>query len=135
VPPCERRNTRLSSSPSKTGALGEITSYLKLENPRFLFLEGSGGAAVAPVAVAIALAGAPVALAGASAARASPTDLPAAGASAPATDACSSTASAALGDGVGDSTSWGARPPSLSSSSSSDDEFSGVPGGESLLLA
>jgi hypothetical protein len=69
VPPCERRNIKLSSSPSKSGAPGESATYLKLEKPCFLFLEGSGGAATAPVVAAAALADAPVALTGASATR------------------------------------------------------------------
>jgi hypothetical protein len=38
-----RTHTKLSSSPSKSGAPGENAAYLKLEKPRFLFLEGSGG--------------------------------------------------------------------------------------------
>jgi hypothetical protein len=60
VPPCERRNIKLSSSPSKPGAPGESATYLKLEKSRFLFLEGSGGAATAPVvAAAAALTSAP----------------------------------------------------------------------------
>jgi hypothetical protein len=113
MPPCERGNTKLRSSPSKSGAPEENATYLKLEKPRFLFLDGSGGAATAVVA------------AGASAVHAaSSTDRPAVG-------ACSSATSTALGDGGGGfHLSAGARPPSLSSSSSSsDDEFSGVVGG------
>jgi hypothetical protein len=99
MPPCERRNTRLSSNPSKSGAPGERATHLKLEKPRFLFLEGSGGTATTPVVATATLADAPTALAGASVARAaSSTDCPVAGASGPAAGACSSTASAALGD-------------------------------------
>jgi hypothetical protein len=102
MPPYERRNTRLNSNPSKTGARGERTAYLKLEKPCFLFLEGSGGATVAPVVVAVALASAPVAPAGTFVARTTPsTNRPTAGAPAPATGASSSAASAALGDGGG----------------------------------
>jgi hypothetical protein len=57
----------------------ESATYLKLEKPRFLFLEGSEGAATTPVITAAALGDSPVALAGASAARAtSSTDHPAA---------------------------------------------------------
>jgi hypothetical protein len=51
---------------------------------------------------------------------------------APATDANSTTASTACGDGGrGFHILGGPRPPSLSSSSSSDDDPAGVPGGES----
>jgi hypothetical protein len=134
------KNTRSISGPSKSGAPGENVTYLKLEKPRFLFLEGSGAVAATLVAATAALAAAtaaladaPAALAGASAAcAASSTDRPAAGTSAPATGACFSAASAALGDGGGGfHLSWGARPLSLSSSSSPDDEFSEVAGGES----
>jgi hypothetical protein len=127
VPPCERRNIKLSSSPSKSGAPGENVPYLKLEKPRFLFLEGSGGAATTPVATAVALAGASATRA------ASSTNRPAASASTPAAGACSFATSTTLGDGGGGShLSAGAHPPSLSpSSSSSDDEFSRVAGGES----
>jgi hypothetical protein len=126
-------------------ALGENATYLKLEKPYFLFLEGSEGAAAEPVAATAALADAPAALAGAPTVRAaSSTDHPAAGASTPAAGACSSAASAALGDGGGGFHLSGGAPPSLSSSSSSssyssssssddnnDDEFSGVVRGES----
>jgi hypothetical protein len=104
-----------------------------VEKSRFPFLEGSADATAAPVTTAVALPDASAARAGASAACAAPpTDRPVAGASAPATDACPSTASTALGDrGGGTHLSGGARPPSLSSSSFDNDEFSGVAGGES----
>jgi hypothetical protein len=95
VPPCERRNAKLSSSSSKSEAPGDNTTYLKLEKPCFLFLEASGGAPTAPVAANAVLADASAACA------ASSTDRPAAGASAPAVGACSSAASVALGDGGG----------------------------------
>jgi hypothetical protein len=64
-------------------------------------------------------------------------DRPAAGASALALGACSSVASAALGEGgAGSHLSRGAWPPSLFSSSfSSDNESSDVAGGKPLLLA
>jgi hypothetical protein len=48
-------------SHSKSGAHGQSATYLKLEKPRFLFLESSGGTAVAPVVAAVALAGTPTA--------------------------------------------------------------------------
>jgi hypothetical protein len=99
--------------PFKTGMFGEATTYLKVEKPRFLFLEGSVGAAVAPVVATAVLPDASTARAGASAAHAvSSTDRPAAGASAPATGACFSAASAALGEGdEGFHLSRGAHPP------------------------
>jgi hypothetical protein len=50
MPPCERGNTKLRSSPSKSGAPEENATYLKLEKPRFLFLEGSGGTCLLGVA-------------------------------------------------------------------------------------
>jgi hypothetical protein len=128
VPPRERRNAQLSSSPLKSGVPAENTTYLKLEKPRFLFLEGSGGTPTTPFAATAAT------LTGASTVRAtSSTDRPVAGASTPAAGAFSSAASSTLGDGGGGfHLSGGAHPLSLSSSSSSsDDEFSGVVGGES----
>jgi hypothetical protein len=80
-------------------------AYLKVEKPRFLFLEGSTGAvAVAGVTT--------VTLPGASAVHAaSSVDRPAVGASAPAPVACSSAASAALDEGVHAPTSQGGPPP------------------------
>jgi hypothetical protein len=77
-----------------------VTTYLRVENPLFLFLGGSadvvaapGGAAAVPPAVSTARAGA-------SAARiASLASCLAAGAPAPSPDAVSSTASPALGEG------------------------------------
>jgi hypothetical protein len=97
-----RQKTELQ--PLETETSGGGTAYLKVEKPHFLFLEGSAGAAVAPVVVAATLPDA-------SAARAtSCTDRPAAGASAPITGACSSSASAALGEGARDSTSQGGPP-------------------------
>jgi hypothetical protein len=113
-------------------------AYLKVEKPRFLFLEGSTGAEAAADVATVALPDASAARAGTSAAcDTSSVDLPAAGASAPAPGACSFSASAALGEeGASSHLSTGARPPSLSSSSSSpDDESSDVAGGKPLLLA
>jgi hypothetical protein len=102
----------MNTSPSKSGAYREGATYLKLEKPRFLFLEGSGGAAVAPVVAAAALAGAPAALACSFAARvASSTDRPAADTSAPVAGACSTAASAARGDGGGEFHLSGGDPP------------------------
>jgi hypothetical protein len=68
-------------------------AYLRVEKPRFLFLEGSAGAEVAADAATVT----PL---DASAARAaSSVDRPAAGAPAPAPGICSSAASVALGEG------------------------------------
>jgi hypothetical protein len=68
-------------------------AYLKVEKPRFLFLEGSAGVRATAVAAAVA----PL---DASASRAaSSVDRSATGAPAHAPGACSSTASAALGEG------------------------------------
>jgi hypothetical protein len=78
------------------------TADLKLEKPRFLFLEGSGGAAVVPAGSAMALAGTSAVLASASAALADPsTDVLVVDASTPATGACSTATTAARGDGGG----------------------------------
>jgi hypothetical protein len=113
-------------------------AYLRVEKPRFLFLEGSTGAEVAADVATVTLPDASAVRAGTSAAcAASPADRPAAGASVPAPGACSSAASAALGKGRAGSHLSGGRPLSLSSSSSSpDDEYSDIAGGggESLLL-
>jgi hypothetical protein len=82
--PCKRKNTKLITNPSKPGARGENATYLRLQKPRFLFLEGSVRAVVAPVVAAAVLVDELAALADASAARtASSTGCPAAGAPAP----------------------------------------------------
>jgi hypothetical protein len=95
-----RQETELQ--PLETRTSGGVTAYLKVEKPRFLFLEGSAGAAVAPVVAVTALPDAFAALAGASATHAaSSTDRPVMGVSAPSTGSCPSAASAALGDGGG----------------------------------
>jgi hypothetical protein len=134
VPPCERRNRRIKLLPLENGAYRGATTYLKVEKPRFLFLEGSTGVVAAAEVAAVALPDASAARAGNSVVRAgtstactaSSVDRPAAGASAPAPDACSSAAAA------GSHHSGGARPPSLSSfSSPPEDEYSKVAGGES----
>jgi hypothetical protein len=126
-------NTRVSIGPSKSKPHGGNAARLKLEKPRFLFLEGSGGATVAPAGAAVVLAGTSAAPAGSSA------EDPTAGASTPAAGASSRPPPWLVVTGLGDSTSRGAHPPSLpsSSSSSSDDEFTSIVGGggESLLLA
>jgi hypothetical protein len=96
----QKQKTELQSL--ETGAPGEGTTYLKVEKPRFLFLEGSAGAIVAPIVATAALPDAPAVLAGTSAARAaSSTDRSAVGASAPTVSACSFAASTSLSDGGG----------------------------------
>jgi hypothetical protein len=88
--------------PLETSAHGENATYLRLEKPRFLFLEGSVGAAVAPVVAAATLTDAPAALAGASAVRvASSADRPAVGAPAVVASTGSAAAPTARGDGGG----------------------------------
>jgi hypothetical protein len=112
-------------------AYGEAVAYLRVENPRFLFL---GGSADVVVAADVATAAPPVisaARTGATAVRVtSLVGCLAAGAPAPAPSAVSSAASAALGEGgEGSHLSGRARPPSLPSSP--NDESSDVAGGES----
>jgi hypothetical protein len=90
----------MNTNPSKSGVHLEGATYLRVEKPSFLFLEGSGGTTRAPVVAAVALAGIPAALAGASTTHAvSSADRLAAGAPAPAVGTCSTAASAARGDG------------------------------------
>jgi hypothetical protein len=123
---------KLSPHRSERHGYGGAVAYLRVENPRFLFLGGSADA-VAAASVATALPPVVSAVrAGTSAARvASPVGCLAAGAPAPAPGAVSSAASAAMGEGgEGSHLSGGARPPSLSSSSF-DDEYSEVVGEES----
>jgi hypothetical protein len=80
---------------------GGAAAYLKVEKPRFLFLEGSTDAVVAAGVATAVLLDASMTHVGTSAARAaSSIDRPVAGASAPAPSTCSSTASAALGEGA-----------------------------------
>jgi hypothetical protein len=100
-------NTMMSIDPSKSRTHGGNAAHLKLEKPRFLFLEGSGGTAVAPGGAAMALTGASTALAGSS------TDNPAAGASTLVAGTSSAAASAALGDGGGGFHLSGAPPVAL----------------------
>jgi hypothetical protein len=127
-----RRQENLGPDQSKN-TVEEAITYLRVENPLFLFLGGStdivaatGVAAAAPPAISAACAGASTAHVS------SLVGCLAAGAPAPAPGVISSTASAALGEGgEGSHLSGGARLPSLSSSSSPDDECSSVPGEES----
>jgi hypothetical protein len=113
------RNTRVSIGPSKSRTHGGNAAHLRLEKPRFLFLEGLGGAPVAPAGTAVVLTGAS-------------TDDFAVGASMPAAGASSS----ARGDGGGGFHLSRGRPrhsllpppPPMRSSPAS-------PGGEPLLLA
>jgi hypothetical protein len=142
------RNTRVSIDPSKSRTHGGKTAHLKLEKPHFLFLEGSGGAAVALASTAVAPTGASAALASSSAkdpatgaftpAAGSSVEDPATGAFTPAAGASSAAAPTARGDGGGGfhlSRRRGARPPLLPSScSSSDVEFTGVVRGRPRCL-
>jgi hypothetical protein len=86
--------------PLEIRTFGGATTYVKVEKPRFLFLEGSMGAVVAAVVATAALPDTSAARAGASVVRAVPS-----------TDACSCTASAALGEGAQDPTSLGEPAP------------------------
>jgi hypothetical protein len=110
-----------------------VVAYLRVENPCFLFLGGSVDVVAAAGVAAAAPPVIPAARAGASAAHAaSLIGCLAAGAPVPAPGDVSSAASAALGEGgEGSHLSGRVRPPSLSSSSSSDDEYSEVAGEES----
>jgi hypothetical protein len=123
------RRQEFELQPFEIRALRETVVYLKVENPRFLFLEGSTDAVAAAGGAAAALPDASATCADASVARtASSVDRLVAAAP----GACSSAASAALGEGAQAPTSQGACPPSLSSSSpSTDDEYSEVARGES----
>jgi hypothetical protein len=104
-----------------------------VETPLFLFLGGSAGvvaatgvAAAAPPTISVARADASVAHV------TSLVGCLAAGAPVPAPGVVSSAANTALGEGgEGSHLSGGAQPPSLSSSSSPDDEYSSVLGEES----
>jgi hypothetical protein len=85
APPCERKDRRIKLLPLENGASGGAMAYLRVEKPRFLFLEGLTGAEAAADIATVTLPDASVARAGASATRAaSSVDRPAAGASAPA---------------------------------------------------
>jgi hypothetical protein len=85
------RRQEIELQPLETRTSGGATAYLKVEKPCFLFLEGSTGAVVAAAIATAALPDASAARAGAFTARAA--------SSVPAPGACSSAASAALGEG------------------------------------
>jgi hypothetical protein len=133
APPCEREIRKIKLTPLESGASGGAMAYLRVEKPHYLFLEGSTGAEATADVSTISLPDASAARVGTSAAcAASSVDRPTVGASTPAPGTRSSVASAALGEGgAGSHLSRGACPPSLSSSSSPDDEYSDVAGGES----
>jgi hypothetical protein len=87
-------------------------AYLRVEKPRFLFLEGSAGAEATADAATVAPPDVFAARASTSAAcAASPVDRPTAGAPVRAPGACSSAASAALGEGGAGSHLSGGLPP------------------------
>jgi hypothetical protein len=86
--------------------MGSSATHLKLENPRFLFLEGWKGTSAAPVGASVVPDG-------------TSSDSPVTGGSAPASGSNSTAASSASGDrGTGSHLSEVVRSPSLSSSSS-----------------
>jgi hypothetical protein len=91
---------------------GGAIAYLKVEKPRFLFLEGSTGIVVAATDAAAALPDASAARGGASMVRAAPSvDCLGVGTSAPTPGTCSSAAFATLGEGsAGSHLSEGASP-------------------------
>jgi hypothetical protein len=101
------RNPKDQTHAPRNGVSGKAMAYLRVEKPRFLFLEGLAGAkatadaaTVAPLDASAARAGTSVVRAGTSVTRsASSVDRPAAGASTPAPGACSSAASAVLDEG------------------------------------
>jgi hypothetical protein len=114
-------------------ASGGAVAYLRVEKPCFLFLVGSTGIVAAADIATTAPLVTSAARAGTSAVRAaSLIDCLVMGAPAPAPGTGSSATFATLGEGgAGSHLSGRARPPSLSSSSSSDDEYSEVAGEES----
>jgi hypothetical protein len=87
------RRQEIKLQPLEIRMSGGTTAYLKVEKPRFLFLEGSTGAAVEAVVATAALPDASPVRAASSAGRLT------AGACAPTTGAYASAASAALGEG------------------------------------
>jgi hypothetical protein len=105
APPCEHEDKKLRPWPIKKRGGGEAITYLRVENPLFLFL---GGSADVVAATGVAAAAPPAA----SAARvASLVSCLAAGAPAPAPGTVSSAASAALGEGAKAPTSRGEPSP------------------------
>jgi hypothetical protein len=131
--PADAKKRKLSSLPPKRRIYGGAVAYLRVENPRFLFLGGSADVVAAAGVATASPRVIPATRAGASVARvACLIGCLAAGAPAPALGAVSSAASAALGEGgEGSHLSGRVCPPSLSSSSSSDNEYSEVAGEES----
>jgi hypothetical protein len=104
--------TGVEPQPSETRASGEATGYLKVEQTRFLFLEGSPDAVAAAGVAATAPPDTSTMHAGASATRAaSSVDLLVAGAPAPAPGARSSIASTTLSEGGAGSHLSGGLPP------------------------
>jgi hypothetical protein len=118
VSPCQQESKRVSNRPSKPKACEGRCCSPQIGQSLLSFPRELGGTSVAIVGISAAPIGAS-------------TDDPAAGTSTPAAGANPMAASSACGDGgVGFHLSGVARPPSLSSSSS-DDEFTYVSGGES----
>jgi hypothetical protein len=122
--PCEREDRKIKLLPLEDGSSGEAIAHLRVEKPRFL--KGSTGTVVAADVATVAPpdasaartntsaahANTSAACAGTSAARAaSSVDRLVAGAPAPTPGACSSAASAALGEGARAPTSRGEPAP------------------------
>jgi hypothetical protein len=106
------RRQEFERQPIEIRASGEATAYLKVDKPRFLFLEGSPDPVAAAGVATTVLPDASAARAGASATHVVPSvDRLVAGASAPAPGAGSSATSAALGEGAQAPTSQGGLPP------------------------
>jgi hypothetical protein len=127
------RRQECELQPFETRAFGEATTYLKVEKPRFLFLEGSPDAMAVTGVAATALPDSSAARAGASTTRATPSvERLVAGASALAQALAPLPPPWLSVRGRRLPPLRGGCPPSLSSSSSSpDDEYSEVVGGES----
>jgi hypothetical protein len=125
------RRQEFELQPFETRASGEATAYLKVEKPRFLFLEGSADAVAAAGVAATALPDTSTACATSS------VDRLAAGTSTPAPGTCPSAASVALGEGAQAPTSQGGLPPVafFLLSFSRRRVLRGRRRGESLLLA
>jgi hypothetical protein len=106
------RRQEIELQPLETQMSRGATAHLKVEKPRFLFLEGLTDAVVAAGVATATLQDSSVARTSASVVcAASSVDRLAAGASAPTPGACSSTASAARGEGAQAPTSQGGLPP------------------------
>jgi hypothetical protein len=128
------RRQEFELQPFETRAFGEAAAYLKVEKPRFLFLEGSADAVAAADIAAAALPDASAARTGASATCAAPSvdRLVASAPRLPQVLAPLPPPRLSVRGARAPTSQGGACPPSLSSSSPSpDDEYFKVTGGES----